>query len=239
VVEKLPMLDIKQITAGYGKATVLENLSLSVIEGQCHAVLGPNGAGKSTLLKSITGTVHPNIGQIIFKEKDISNEKTHNIARMGISLSPENRRLFRDLSVKENLEIATIYSINKNIKKNLDFVYQIFPRLKERINQKAGTMSGGEQQMLAIGRALMLEPEILLLDEPSMGLAHIIKEQIFEGIKKIKETGKTILIVEQDATMILPIADKISIFEHGNIVWEGNPSELSGNNSIKSAYLGL
>lgn len=235
----LSILSLKEITAGYGKAVVLENLSLNVKDGECHAVLGPNGAGKSTLLKAITGTVVPTAGEIKFLGEKINGMDTHKIARKGVSLSPENRRLFPDLTVNENLTIATIFADQSKSEENLNFVYEIFPRLKERASQKAGTMSGGEQQMLAVGRALMMNPKILLLDEPSMGLAQIIKEQIFNGIKKIKETGKTILIVEQDATMVMPIADKISIFEHGHIIFEGTSDELKNNDSIKSAYLGL
>ncbi|MGM0641141.1 MAG: ABC transporter ATP-binding protein [Thermotogota bacterium] len=235
----LSILKIDEVTAGYGKAVVLENMSLEVKDGECHAVLGPNGAGKSTLLKTITGTVVPTAGEIKFLGESIKGMDTYKIARKGISLSPENRRLFPDLTVNENLTIATIFSDESRKEENLNFVYEIFPRLKERFSQKAGTMSGGEQQMLAIGRALMMDPKILLLDEPSMGLAQIIKEQIFNGIKKIRETGKTILLVEQDATMVMPIADKISIFEHGRIIFEGSSDELKNNDSIKSAYLGL
>lgn len=235
----MSILKIDEVTAGYGKAVVLENMSLEVKDGECHAVLGPNGAGKSTLLKTITGTVVPTAGEIKFLGESIKGMDTYKIARKGISLSPENRRLFPDLTVNENLTIATIFSDESRKEENLNFVYEIFPRLKERFSQKAGTMSGGEQQMLAIGRALMMDPKILLLDEPSMGLAQIIKEQIFNGIKKIRETGKTILLVEQDATMVMPIADKISIFEHGRIIFEGSSDELKNNDSIKSAYLGL
>ena len=235
----MSILKIDEVTAGYGKAVVLENMNLEVKDGECHAVLGPNGAGKSTLLKAITGTVIPTAGDIKFLGESIKGMDTFKIARKGVSLSPENRRLFPDLTVNENLTIATIFADESKKEETLNFVYEIFPRLKERITQKAGTMSGGEQQMLAVGRALMMDPKILLLDEPSMGLAQIIKEQIFNGIKKIKETGKTILIVEQDATMVMPIADKISIFEHGRIIFEGTSGELKNNDSIKSAYLGL
>jgi branched-chain amino acid transport system ATP-binding protein len=191
----LLILSLKNITAGYAKAVVLEDMNLDINEGECHAVLGPNGSGKSTLLKVITGSVFPAKGSIFFLGNEITGRKTFEIARMGVSLSPENRRLFPDLSVKENLEIAMVYESTKSKKNSMEFVFEIFPRLKERITQKAGTMSGGEQQMLAIGRAIMLNPKVLLLDEPSMGLAHVIKEQIFEGINKIRSTGKTILIV--------------------------------------------
>ena len=235
----LLILSLKNITAGYAKAVVLEDMNLDINEGECHAVLGPNGSGKSTLLKVITGSVFPAKGSIFFLGNEITGRKTFEIARMGVSLSPENRRLFPDLSVKENLEIAMVYESTKSKKNSMEFVFEIFPRLKERITQKAGTMSGGEQQMLAIGRAIMLNPKVLLLDEPSMGLAHVIKEQIFEGINKIRSTGKTILIVEQDATMVMPIANKISIFEHGKIKWEGNPKDLTKDNSIRNAYLGI
>jgi len=238
-VKKLSILKITDVVSGYGKAIVLDGLSLEVEEGKCHAVLGPNGSGKSTLLKTITGTLKPYKGEIYFKDSKITGMNTFKISRMGISLSPEGRRLFPDLTVKQNLEIATMFTQDKEKESKLEFVFNIFPRLKDRINQKAGTMSGGEQQMVAIARAIMIDPEILLLDEPSMGLAHIIKEQIFEGINKIKETGKTILIVEQDATMVMPISDSISILEHGRIKWSGNVSELENNDSLRNSYLGL
>lgn len=235
------MLTLKNISVGYGKAIILEKLSLSVEKGLCYAVLGPNGAGKSTLLKSITGSLKLNEGMILYNNIEISKLPTYKISRLGIALAPEARRLFPDMTVKENLEIATYFrkKAAKEKGENYRFVYDIFPRLKDRENQKAGTMSGGEQQMLAIGRALMNSPDLLLLDEPSMGLAHIIKEQIFDGIEKIKKNGKTILIVEQDASMIMPIADKISILEHGKITWTGNSAEIENNNSLKSSYLGI
>ncbi len=236
----MSILELNKITSGYGSAIVLEELSLKIEEGECLAVLGPNGAGKSTLLKTITGTVVPKEGTIHYIDEDITGLETYKIVRKGISLSPENRRLFRDLSVMENLTLGGIYSQNKdNIDQDIKRVFKIFPRLEERKSQLANTMSGGEQQMVAIARAMTSKPKILLLDEPSMGLAHIIKEQIFEGIQKIKELGMTILIVEQDATMVMPIANKVAILEHGKILKEDTPENILKDNYIRDAYLGV
>jgi len=236
----LSILKLSNVTSGYGSAIVLEGLSLDIEEGQCLAVLGPNGAGKSTLLKTITGTVVPTEGKIEFLKEDITGWSTYKIVRKGISLSPENRRLFRDLSVQENLKLGGLYAHDKEkLEQEIEKVYVIFPRLAERKTQLANTMSGGEQQMVAIARAMTANPKILLLDEPSMGLAHIIKEQIFEGIQKIKKLGMTILIVEQDATMVMPIADKVAILEHGNILKEDTPENILKDNYIRNAYLGV
>jgi len=236
----LSILELNQVTSGYGSAIVLEELSLTIEEGECLAVLGPNGAGKSTLLKTITGTVVPKKGTIHYLGEEITGLDTYKIVRKGISLSPENRRLFRDLSVMENLTLGGLYGQNKeNIDQEIKRVFEIFPRLEERKSQLANTMSGGEQQMVAIARAMTSKPKILLLDEPSMGLAHIIKEQIFEGIQKIKELGMTILIVEQDATMVMPIADKVAILEHGKILKEDTPENIQKDNYIRDAYLGV
>ena len=236
----MSILKLSNVTSGYGSATVLEGLSLEIEEGQCLAVLGPNGAGKSTLLKTITGTVVPTKGKIEFFNEDITGMSTYKIVRKGISLSPENRRLFRDLSVMENLKLGGLYGHDKeNLEREVEKVFEIFPRLAERKTQLANTMSGGEQQMVAIARAMTANPKILLLDEPSMGLAHIIKEQIFEGIQKIKKLGMTILIVEQDATMVMPIADKVAIIEHGKILKEDTPENILKDNYIRNAYLGV
>ena len=236
----MSILKLTDVTSGYGSAIVLEGLSLEIEEGQCLAVLGPNGAGKSTLLKTITGTVVPKEGRIEFLNEDITGLNTYKIARKGISLSPENRRLFRDLSVQENLKLGGLYGHDKeDLEREIEKVFVIFPRLAERKTQLANTMSGGEQQMVAIARAMTANPKILLLDEPSMGLAHIIKEQIFEGIQKIKKLGMTILIVEQDATMVMPIADKVAIIEHGKILKEDTPENILKDNYIRNAYLGV
>ena len=236
----LSILELKNVISGYGSAIVLEDLSLSVEEGECLAVLGPNGAGKSTLLKTITGTVVPKSGEVIYLNENITGYDTYKITRKGVSLSPENRRLFRDLTVMENLELGGLYSQEKDsLSQEIKRVFEIFPRLEERKSQLANTMSGGEQQMVAIARAMTAKPKILLLDEPSMGLAHIIKEQIFEGIRKIKELGMTILIVEQDATMVMPIADKVAILEHGKILKEDTPENIQKDNYIRDAYLGV
>ncbi len=236
----MSILELKNVMAGYGSAVVLEDLSLHIEEGECLAVLGPNGAGKSTLLKAITGTVTPKSGEIIFSGENIAGLETFKITRKGISLSPENRRLFKDLTVMENLELGGLYSQeNEALAGEIDRIFKIFPRLAERKSQLANTMSGGEQQMVAIARAMASKPRILLLDEPSMGLAHIIKEQIFEGIKKIKELGMTILIVEQDATMVMPIANRVAILEHGRILKEDTPENIQKDNYIRDAYLGV
>lgn len=236
----MSILKLSNVTSGYDSAIVLEELSLEIEEGQCLAVLGPNGAGKSTLLKTITGTVVPKKGKIEFLNEDITGMNTYKIVRKGISLSPENRRLFRDLSVMENLRLGGLYGHDKEeLEREIEKVFVIFPRLAERKTQLANTMSGGEQQMVAIARAMTANPKILLLDEPSMGLAHIIKEQIFEGIQKIKKLGMTILIVEQDATMVMPIADKVAIIEHGKILKEDTPDNILKDNYIRNAYLGV
>ncbi|MEA1884117.1 MAG: ABC transporter ATP-binding protein [Thermotogota bacterium] len=236
----MSILKLTNVTSGYGSAIVLEGLSLEIEEGQCLAVLGPNGAGKSTLLKTITGTVVPTEGKIEFCNEDITGLSTYKIVRKGISLSPENRCLFRDLSVQENLMLGGLYGHDKeDLEREIEKVFEIFPRLAERKTQLANTMSGGEQQMVAIARAMTANPKILLLDEPSMGLAHIIKEQIFEGIQKIKKLDMTILIVEQDATMVMPIADKVAIIEHGKILKEDTPENIRKDNYIRNAYLGV
>ncbi|HPE68315.1 MAG TPA: ABC transporter ATP-binding protein [Thermotogota bacterium] len=233
-------LELQHVMAGYGKAIVLEDVCLALEEGKCLAVLGPNGAGKSTLLKTITATLHPLKGKVFFFSQEITRKRTFEIARMGMALSPENRRLFPDLSVRENLLAGAMYGPSaESHQREMQRVFAIFPRLEERQEQLAKTMSGGEQQMVAIARAMMLAPKVLLLDEPSMGLAHIVKEQIFEGIEKIKRTGKTILIVEQDATMVLPIADHVAILEHGNVVWNGSPDQIRKDKKIMKAYMGV
>ncbi|MDI3497721.1 ABC transporter ATP-binding protein [Archaeoglobus sp.] len=224
----MPLLEVERLNAFYGKAQVLRDVSIAVDEGEAVAVLGPNGAGKTTLLNSICGLVRAD-GRIVFDGRDISALKPHERIKLGIAISPEGRRLFPEMSVEDNLLIAG--DSNK-----LDFVYNIFPNLKEKRKQKAKNLSGGEQQMIAIARALMLEPRLLLLDEPSMGLAPIVVENIAERIETIKEElGISILLVEQNTQTALDVADRFYILASGQIVREGTIEEME---EIEQEYFG-
>ncbi len=233
-------LEISKIYHYYGKAKSLEELNLKVNKGEIISVIGPNGAGKSTLLRNISGLEEPDRGKIYFMGKRIDGMKPHKIAKLGIAHCPERRRLFYDMTVLENLTLGA-YSLKDRSLKNeqLEFVYEIFPRLKERKKQRSGTLSGGEQQMLAIGRAIMSKPILLLLDEPSLGLAPKIKEEIFDAIRKIKETGTTTIIVEQDAVLALKNSDYIHVLEEGKIEMRGTAEELEKEPRIKKVYLGI
>ncbi|MHA1328241.1 MAG: ABC transporter ATP-binding protein [Promethearchaeota archaeon] len=234
------MLDLRKVYHYYDKAKALEEINLKVEEGALDAVIGPNGAGKSTLLRVISGLEEPDRGKIEFLRKRIDGMKPHKIAKMGIAHCPERRRLFYDMTVMENLEMGA-FSLKdrKKFKELLDFVFEIFPRLKERKKQRAGTLSGGEQQMLAIARALMANPKLLLMDEPSLGLAPKIKKTIFDAIQTIKKEGTTTLLVEQDAALAMDVGENIHVLEEGKIEMRGTKEELEREPRIKKVYLGI
>lgn len=237
------MLEIKGITASYGLTEVLHGISLVAKEGEITTIVGGNGAGKTTTLNCIVGVVKCQQGSILWKGVDITKLKTPEIVRMGISLIPEGRHIFPQMTVMENLEMGAYARSKENkkeeMKRDLEFILDTFPILKERYKQLAGTMSGGEQQMLAIGRSLMGGPELILMDEPSMGLAPIIVEEVFNVILKIRDMGKTILLVEQNASVALSIANAGYVIELGEIALSGTGSELLHNPAVEKAYLGL
>ena len=234
------VLELDDIHTYYGSIHALKGVSLKVHEGEIVTLIGANGAGKSTTLRSINGVNHPRDGRIVFQGRDITNAAPHTIVKMGIAQSPEGRRLFPRMSVLENLQMGAFQRTDKaNFQEDLDRVFDLFPRLAERRTQHAGTMSGGEQQMCAIGRALMARPKLLMLDEPSMGLAPIFVEKIFEIIAEINEQGTPILLVEQNALMALDAAKRGYVMETGVIALEGPSGELSRNERIRKAYLGI
>ena len=234
------LLEIKKIYHYYEKAKALEEINLKLEEGALDAVIGPNGAGKSTLLKVISGLEEPDRGKIEFLGERIDGLKAHKIAKKGIAHCPERRRLFYDMTVMENIEMGA-YTLKDKKKYNelLDFVFEIFPRLKERKKQRAGTLSGGEQQMLAIARSIMANPKLLLLDEPSLGLAPKIKTIIFEAIEKIKREGTTSLLVEQDAALAMEVSENLHVLEDGKIEMRGTSEQLKKEPRIKKVYLGI
>jgi branched-chain amino acid transport system ATP-binding protein len=234
------LLDMKKIYFYYGKAKALEEINLNLEEKAFEAVIGPNGAGKSTLLRVISGLEEPDRGKIEFLGERIDEEKPHRIARKGIAHCPERRRLFYDMTVRENLDLGAYCLKDRSKARELrKFVYETFPRLKERSKQRAGTLSGGEQQMLAIARALMSNPKLLLMDEPSLGLAPKVKEIIFNAIDRIKKAGTTILLVEQDAVLAMHVSEYIHVLEEGKIEMRGTKEELEKEPRIKQVYLGI
>ncbi len=233
------MLTLKNIVTYYGNICALKGISLDVKQGEIVTIIGGNGAGKTTTLKTICGLVPATSGEIFFLDKDITNKSTSDIVGSGIVMVPEGRRVFPRMSVLENLQLGAYLNKNRpEIKNDLEKVFDMFPILKDRIKQIAGTLSGGEQQMLAMGRALMARPKLLLLDEPSMGLAPKIVTNIFNIISEINRTGTTILLVEQNARMALSIANKGFVIETGNIVLEDTAKNLLRNEEVKKAYLG-
>jgi branched-chain amino acid transport system ATP-binding protein len=235
-----PLLSIENIYSSYGPVKVLNNLSLKINQGELIALVGANGAGKTTLLHCISGLVAISEGQVKFNDSDISKLRPDQIVKLSISQSPEGRQVFSPLSVEDNLLLGA-YSLKKNKQQRMQAVegiYQLFPILKEKYDQMAGDLSGGQQQMLAIGRALMSEPKLLLLDEPSMGLAPLLVVEIFNVIKQLNQQGTTVLLVEQNAKMALSIADRAYVIENGKVVISGNASDLLKNESIQKAYLG-
>jgi branched-chain amino acid transport system ATP-binding protein len=233
------MLTLKNLNVYYGAIHALHDISIDVKQGEIVTLIGANGAGKTSTLRSISGLVVPKGGEISFEGNNISGTPAFKIVHLGIAHVPEGRRIFPNLSVMENLELGAYIRKDKaEIKNDFEMVFVLFPRLKERRNQLAGTLSGGEQQMLAIGRALMIRPKILLMDEPSMGLAPIIVSQIFSIIQDINKKGTTILLVEQNANMALSIAHRAYVLETGRIVLSGNAKDILKNEAVRSAYLG-
>ena len=233
------MLTLENVSVNYGAIEALTGISMHVEAGEVVTLIGANGAGKTTTLRTITGLLEPREGKISFEGEDISGRATHRLVARGISMSPEGRGVFANLSVRENLQMGAYLKNDKRaIAAEMERVFQMFPRLKERESQKAGTLSGGEQQMLAIGRSLMSQPRLLLLDEPSLGLAPLVVHTIFEAIDEIKSKGTTILLVEQNAHAALKHSDRAYVLETGRIVMEGPSAELAADPRIKEAYLG-
>ena len=235
----MTMLEVKDLEVYYGMIQAIKGISFEVNKGEVIALIGANGAGKTTTLHTITGLLSPKKGSVMFEGKDITKIPAHKIVSMGMAHVPEGRRVFADLSVYENLKLGAYTRKDKeNLNKDLESIYERFPRLAERKNQSAGTLSGGEQQMLAMGRALMSKPSIILMDEPSMGLSPILVNEIFDIIESISKSGTTVLLVEQNAKKALSIADRAYVLETGKIVTSGKASELLEDDSIKKAYLG-
>ncbi|ACQ91771.1 ABC transporter related [Tolumonas auensis DSM 9187] len=234
------MLEVKNVSTFYGKIAALTDVSVHIKKGEIVSLIGANGAGKTTLLMTICGDPKPSQGQIIFEGRDITQDSTSTIMRGDIAIVPEGRRIFSRLTVEENLSMGAFFINDKAEKVALmDEVFNLFPRLKERINQRAGTMSGGEQQMLAIGRALMSKPRLLFLDEPSLGLAPLVIQQIFDIVQQLREErGMTIFLVEQNANQALKLADRGYVLETGRIVLEDTGAALLANPAVRNAYLG-
>lgn len=235
----MAMLEIRDLKVYYGMIQAIKGISFDVNQGEVIALIGANGAGKTTTLQTITGTLSPKSGSIFFEGTDITKVPGHKIVSLGMAHVPEGRRVFSQLSVLENIKLgAYTRKDKKEVEESIRRVYKSFPRLKERKNQLAGTLSGGEQQMLAMGRALMSKPRIILMDEPSMGLSPIFVEEVFRIIKEISAEGTTVLLVEQNAKKALTIADRAYVLETGRIVLQGDAKDLLNNESVKKAYLG-
>ncbi len=234
------MLQIENVSVFYGAIQALDGISLTVNQGEVVTMIGANGAGKSTTIRTISGLVRPRSGRILFEGEDITSMPSHILVERGISQSPEGRRVFANMSIRENLELgAYIHHSNKRqIAEDMDRAFTLFPRLKERINQLAGTMSGGEQQMLAIGRALMSRPKLLMLDEPSLGLAPFLVQQIFKIIREVNSQGVTVLLVEQNAFQALRVANRGYVLETGRVVKEDDAAKLLVDDDVRKAYLG-
>lgn len=231
------MLKIEDMHVYYGAIHAVKGVSFEIGEGEIVALIGANGAGKSTILKTISGLMHPRSGSVTFMGKNIAHTEAHKLVRQGLAHVPEGRRIFLQMSVQENLEMGA-FTQKEVSKEDLDRIFELFPRLKERRKQIAGTLSGGEQQMLAMSRALMSKPKLMMLDEPSMGLAPILVDQIFNIIKELHAAGTTILLVEQNASKALEIADRAYVLETGNITLSGTGSELMHSSEVQKAYLG-
>lgn len=237
----MSILKVENLSVYYGNIRALKGISLEVNEGEVVCLIGANGAGKTTTLQAISKLIDSREGDIYFEGEDIKNKKTYQLTREGIAQVPEGRRVFSNLSVEDNLKMGAI-SVDRTdseLKAELDKIYGLFPVLAERKKQKAGTLSGGEQQMLAMARALLTNPKILLLDEPSMGLSPLFVDKIFETIKILKDEGRTILLVEQNANLALDLADRAYVLETGKIVKEGNAKDLKEDPAVKAAYLGV
>jgi branched-chain amino acid transport system ATP-binding protein len=234
------MLQLRSVDAGYGSFQALFGVSLEVNAGEAVAVIGPNGAGKTTLMRAISGLIRPTAGSMHMEGADLAATPAHRIVELGISHVPENRRLFARMTVEDNLRMgAFIAAARPKFRARLDFVYTLFPRLAERRNQLAGTMSGGEQQMCAIGRALMSEPRLLLLDEPSAGLAPVIVQQVFGLVERIRASGLTVLIVEQNVRQVLRVVDRAYVLEAGTLRASGAAGEILQSATVREAYLGV
>ncbi len=235
----MSFLKVTDLKAAYGSIQALKGISLEVEKGECVAVIGANGAGKSTLMKSIMGAMPKSGGSVEYDGQDITKLGSDKIVRSGIALVPEGRQIFSELSVLENLKMgAYIRNKKDNLQDDYDKIFQIFPRLKERLSQKGGSLSGGEQQMLAVGRALMSQPKLLLIDELSMGLAPVLVETLFEALREINENGTTILLVEQDANMALNFANRAYVIETGKVELSGNAKDLLKDDRVRALYLG-
>ena len=231
------MLKVEDLHVYYGAIHAIKGISFEVMEGEIVALIGANGAGKSTILKTVSGLMHPRSGSISFRGQDIAHMEAHRLLPLGLAQVPEGRRIFLQMTVQENLEMGSY--INREVaQEDLDMVFDYFPRLKERRKQIAGTLSGGEQQMLAMSRALMSHPKLMMLDEPSMGLAPILVDQIFQIIQELHKNGTTILLVEQNARKALQIADRAYVLETGTITLSGTGAELASSDAVKKAYLG-
>ena len=236
---KKVMLELKGLSVSYGNIAAVKDLSLTVYEGEIVTLIGSNGAGKSTTLRTISGLLRPRTGDVIFKGDKINGIPGHDVVKLGICQSPEGRKIFQRMTVSENLDLgAFVRTDTAQIAKDRENVLELFPRLRERLNQKAGTMSGGEQQMLAVARALLGNPSLLLLDEPSMGLAPVLVDLIFETIERIRAQGVTVLLVEQNALAALEIADYAYVLESGHLNLQGPAEELLADDSVAAAYLG-
>jgi len=232
------MLVLDDVNTYYGNIHALQGISLTVGRGEIVTLIGANGAGKTTTLKTISGLLHPRRGKVTFEGKDISKVAAHRLVRVGIGHAPEGRRIFSRMSVLENLKMGAFTRDQSTIQPDIDRVMDLFPRLRERTNQLGGTLSGGEQQMLAIGRALMSQPRVLLLDEPSLGLAPILVQQVFATIREINAQGTTVLLVEQNALQALSIAHRAYVLQTGRVVLSGPADEVKENESVRKAYLG-
>ena len=234
------MLELKDVNAGYGTFQALFDISLEVNAGEAVAVIGPNGAGKTTLMRVISGMTTPFSGDLKMERQSLTTIPPHQIVELGIAHVPENRRLFPGMTVEDNLKLgAFAKKARGDSKKSLDFVYELFPRMKERRNQLAGTMSGGEQQMCAIGRAIMSGPKLLLMDEPSAGLAPVVVQQVFGLVRRIREEGYTVLIVEQNVQQVLKVVDRAYLLEAGQLIDSGKSSDLLESETVRKAYMGL
>lgn len=234
------MLDLKGVNAGYGSFQALFDISLNVKAGEAVAVIGPNGAGKTTLMRVISGMAEPFSGDMEMEGKSLSSFPPHQIVELGIAHVPENRRLFPSMTVEDNLKLGAFAKTARgDSAKNLEFVYELFPRMKERRSQLAGTMSGGEQQMCAIGRAIMSGPKLLLMDEPSAGLAPVVVQQVFGLVRRIREEGYTVLIVEQNVQQVLQVVDRAYLLEAGQLIDSGKSEDLLESESVRKAYMGL
>jgi branched-chain amino acid transport system ATP-binding protein len=235
----MSLLEVEDLVVYYGKALALEGVSLTVDRGELVAVLGPNGAGKTTLLKAISRAL-PGSGRLVFNGKSLARLAAHQVVAAGICHCPEGRRLFPELTVLKNLMLGAYLRTDRvATQEDLERVFSLFPTLRQRQRQQASTLSGGEQQMVAIGRALMGKPSLLLLDEPSVGIAHRLKIEIFSAIRKIRDSGTAVLLVEQDALSALRVASRVYVLEHGRLVREGSAAQLSGDDYIRQIYLGV